>query len=147
MAPFFLEHCVTCGRQTKHWHNADPARPPGGECDECGTYIEGQPKDDRFWVTFTNITDLSAAPAADQYFVGTCMTAASEAEAFAKVLQWALDINDRSGMPPHGIQVSEEELRRQATVATDKEVFDNGWAALVRQQRPAPPEVGRRPLE
>src|SRR5262245_1067755 len=70
MAPFFFEHCVTCGRTTMHWHNGDPARVPGGECDECGTYFEAQPEDDRYWVAFTNMTDLSVEPAVGQYFLG-----------------------------------------------------------------------------
>jgi hypothetical protein len=136
VAPFFFEHCVTCGRDTKHWHNGDPARVPGGECDECGTYFEEQPKDDRYWVTFTNLTDLSVKPAAGQYYLGKCLTADSEAEAFAEALQWALGVKSRVGMPPHGIEVSEEELRRQATVIPDLEAFHEGyWEALNRRMQ------------
>lgn len=50
----FFEHCVTCGRRTKHWHNGEPARVPGGECGECGTCFEERAEDNRHWVTITS---------------------------------------------------------------------------------------------
>jgi hypothetical protein len=120
---------------------------PGGECDGCGTYFEERAEDDRYWVTFTNMTDLSVEPAAGQYYLGTCRTAGSAAEAFAEALAWALGVNSRNGMPPHGIEVSEEELRRQARVMPDKDDFQKGFVAAFNQHSPKSHEVGLRRLE
>jgi hypothetical protein len=137
MAPFYFDHCPTCGRVTKHQFPADlDAR--GGDCDECGQFTPTLPQDDVYWVQFTNMTDLSVAPALGQYFLGTEWKASSAAQALEGAIPWAL--GHRAGLPPHGTRVSEEELRRHATVISDREVFQDGyWEAFNkrRQQRPA----------
>ena len=133
MAPFCLEHCTTCGRVTKHWHR-DPSGLPGGDCDECGHFTPALPRDDVYWVSFTNVTDLSVAPAPGQYFLGTQWKATSAAEALEAAIPWAL--GHQPGLPPHGIRVSEEELRRQATVIPDREAYHEGyWEALNRRRQ------------
>jgi hypothetical protein len=141
VAPFCLEHCATCGRVTKHWHR-DPSGPdaPGGDCDECGHFTLAVPRDDVYWVLFTNVTDLSVEPAPGQYFLGTQQKASSAAAALEAALPcFALVTMHRVGLPPHGIRVSEEELRRQATVIPDREVFYDGFVEAFnkrRQRRP-----------
>src|SRR5262245_1605296 len=131
MAPFCFVHCVTCGRQTKHWHDCDPSQTLfWGVCEECGLCVITGPKADVYWVAFTNVTDLSAEPSAGQYYLATTQKAASAAEALDAALPWALGVNRRVGLPPHGIRVSEEELRRQATVMPDKDVFRDGYVAV-----------------
>ena len=128
VAPFCLEHCATCGRVTKHWHR-DPSGPdpPGGDCDECGHFTPAFPRDDVYWVLFTNVTDLSVEPVPGQYFLGTYQKARSAAEALEAALPWALGDMHRRGLPPHGMQISEEELRRQTTVIPDREMFYDGF--------------------
>jgi hypothetical protein len=80
------------------------------------------------------MTDLSLAPAPGQYFLGTSQKAGSAAEALEVAIPWALGL--RAGLPPHGIRVSEEELRRQVTVVPDREVFQEGyWEAFNRRRQ------------
>lgn len=50
--------------------------------------------------------------------------AASEAEALSIGLQYAGEVNDSEGMPPHGIKVSGEELRELACVMPANESSD-----------------------
>src|SRR5262245_5457555 len=139
MAPFYPTYCATCGRVTLHWHR-DPAGPgaPGGDCDACGGFTPVVPRDDVYYVTFTNRTDLFADLAPDQYFLGTAQKAISEAEALESAIPWALGVMHRVGLPPHGIRVGEVELRRQAMVTPHREAFHEGfWEAVNRriQQR------------
>jgi hypothetical protein len=80
-------------------------------------------------VTFTNMTDPSAEPGACQYHVRANWAAGSEAEALDRALPWAVGFNNRGGLPPHGILISSEELRQQATVVPHKEIDLDGYVA------------------
>jgi hypothetical protein len=93
------------------------------------------PKDDGFWVTFTNMTDLAAEPGAAQYCLGTYQEARSAAEALDAAIPWALGVMSRVGLPPHGIRIGAEELRTQASVLPDREVFYDGLAVALKRHR------------
>jgi hypothetical protein len=86
-------------------------------------------------VTFTNMADPSADPAAGEYHLRTNRGAQSEEEALEQVLPWVLGLNSRGGLPPHGVRVSAEELRRQATVMPCKEVNLDGYVAAFKKHR------------
>ena len=89
-------------------------------------------------VTFTNMADPAAEPAAGQYHLRANWSASSEAHALAQALPWAVGFNHRGGLPPHGVRVSAEELRLQATVVPCKEINLEGYVAafnIHRRQR------------
>jgi hypothetical protein len=67
-----------------------------------------------YTVRFTNITGC-AIGISD---ISWCVTvrAESEADALEQGLAEAREYNQEFGLPPHGIRVNEEELRRQACV-------------------------------
>jgi hypothetical protein len=69
---------------------------------------------DHFKVVFTNITGCALGISDIMWSV--TVTAGSEAEALEAAIEQAQVVNRHSGMPPHGIQVSEPELRRLASV-------------------------------
>jgi hypothetical protein len=77
------------------------------------------------------MTDLSAAAAPNEYFLAGAQDANSTAEALEKAVAWALSVIDRVGLPPHGIQLGENELRRRATVIPDREAFHEGYGEAV----------------
>jgi hypothetical protein len=133
MAPFYFEHCATCGRQTKHWHH-HPTDAPGGDCDECGNFTAAVPEDDVYWVAFTNAPDLSAELSVGQYHLSITQKADSEAAALEAALAWAVGVSQRVGLPPHGMRLSEDELRRDATVVTDREAF-HGYVEAFNKRR------------
>jgi hypothetical protein len=93
------------------------------------------------------MADLDVEVAAGQYYLLIGLSAGSEAEALDAALRKALGVNSRVGMPPHGIRVSEEELRRQAIVMTDREVFYDGYDVAVSKRLAKSPEAGPRPPE
>jgi hypothetical protein len=98
------------------------------------------PRDNLYWVTFTNMTELSDAAAANEYFLAGLQEANSTADALEKAIAWALTVIDRSGLPPHGIQVGHDELRRRAMVIQDREAFDEGyWEAVNKRLRRGQP--------
>src|SRR5207237_7839798 len=108
---------------------------PGGDCDECGGFTPAVPRDDHYWVLFSNMTDLSVEPAAGQYFLGSSQGARSGVEALAAALPWALGVMSRVGLPPHGIRIGAEELRAQAMVLPDREVFYDGLDVAFKKHR------------
>ncbi len=67
-----------------------------------------------FRVWFTNITGCAMGISDISWTV--TVTAASEAEALELTLDRARAVNRESGLPPHGIRISESELRRLAGV-------------------------------
>jgi hypothetical protein len=84
------------------------------------------------------VTDLSVEPAPGQYFLGTTQQAGSEKEALDAAVAWAVGVLRRVGLPPHGVRVSEEELRAQATVLPDREVFHDGFVEAFNKRRRQP---------
>ena len=69
---------------------------------------------DEFEVWFTNITGCALGISDISWAV--TVTAGSEAEAIERALEEARVLNRRSGLPPHGLRVTEAELRRLACV-------------------------------
>lgn len=67
-----------------------------------------------FRILFTNLIGC-AAGISDISWVVT-IEAASEAEALERALEQARALNRGPGLPPHGLRVSEKELRRLACV-------------------------------
>jgi hypothetical protein len=65
-------------------------------------------------VWFTNITGCAVGISDISWSV--TVEAVSEAEAIEAALKPARIINRQSGLPPHGLRVSEKELRRLACV-------------------------------
>lgn len=65
-------------------------------------------------VWFTNITGCATGISDISWHV--TVSAESEAEALEKGLKDARALNREFGMPPHGLKVSEDELRRLAHV-------------------------------
>ncbi len=65
-----------------------------------------------FRVWFTNLTGCALGISDISW--GVTVSAASEAEALESALEQARTLNRESGLPPHGIRVGEEELRRMA---------------------------------
>jgi hypothetical protein len=120
-APWVYEHCVTCGRRTRHRFDGDGAGADFSRvvCDECGNSTTVGPKDDEYIVTITNMAGPSLR--ASEYYLAMHVNAASEAEALARGLRHARQVNGRAGMPPHGIRVGEAELQRQAKVMPAKD--------------------------
>ena len=88
-----------------------------------------------YTVTFTNMADPSAEPAAGQYHLRTNWSASSEVEALEKALPLALGFNHRGGLPPHGVCVSAEELRQHATVMPCQEINLEGYVAAFNKHR------------
>ncbi len=72
----------------------------------------------QFWVGFTNIN--GCALGISDILWSVTVTAASEAEALEVALEKARVVNRESGLPPHGLRVSEAELRRLACVLPEK---------------------------
>jgi hypothetical protein len=101
----------------------------------CGGFTPAVPREDHYWVLFSNMTDLSVAPAAGQFFLGSSQGARSGVEALDAALAWALGIMSRAGLPPHGIRISAEELRAQAMVLPDREVFYDGLDVVFKKHR------------
>jgi hypothetical protein len=133
VAPFYPDHCATCGRETLFRHDRDPkAEIPGGTCDECGTFVRAGPEDGVYWVTFTNMTDLSIEPAPGEYELTITRPADSAAAALQTALRWALEVMQRVGLPPHGLRLEEAELRRDAVVLTDLEAWPDFVEAVNR---------------
>jgi hypothetical protein len=91
-------------------------------------------------VTFTNMTDPSAEPAAGEYHLRANWVAGSEAEALDQALPWAVGFNNRGALPPHGVRVSAESLRDQATVVLHKEIDLEGYVAAFNRHRSRRPE-------
>jgi hypothetical protein len=123
MAPFTVGHCAICERKTTHRLEplAPQASPLRAVCEECGNVVtDFGPKDDEYCVVFTNCNDLFAKPAAGQYYLVKLEKAGSEGEALQAALTFASELSRRVGLPPHGIRVSESDLRRQATVVPAK---------------------------
>jgi hypothetical protein len=79
------------------------------------------------------MTDVSGTAAPNEYFLAGFQEANSKAEALEKAVAWA---SSRVGLPPHGIEVGEDELRRCATVISDQEAFHEGyWEAVNKRLR------------
>lgn len=77
----------------------------------------GQPtREYRVW--FTNVTGCAVGISDISWSV--TVAAKSEATALASALDRARLLNQASGLPPHGLRVSEEELRRLACVLPEK---------------------------
>ena len=74
----------------------------------------------RYWVFFTNPTGCAIGISDISWSV--TVAADSEAEALELGLKDALALNREFGMPPHGLKVSEAELRRLATVRPQREM-------------------------
>jgi hypothetical protein len=68
-------------------------------------------------VWFTNITGCAVGISDISWSV--TVSAESEAEAFELAMKKARVINRQCGLPPHGLRVTEEELRRLACVLPD----------------------------
>ena len=68
----------------------------------------------QFSVLFANIAECAIGISDVSWSVA--VTASSKQEAIELAIKKALARNRESGMPPHGIQVSESELRRWAFV-------------------------------
>ena len=69
---------------------------------------------DNFKVMFTNLN--GCAVGISDIFWSVTVAAGSEEEAIETAIEQAQAVNHDSGMPPHGIQVTEHELRRLACV-------------------------------
>lgn len=67
-----------------------------------------------FHVWFTNITGCALGISDISWAV--TVTAASESEALELALERARAVNREVGLPPHGLRVSDSELRRLAIV-------------------------------
>ena len=70
----------------------------------------------RVW--FTNITGCAVGISGISWSV--TVAAESEAAALDSALEKARVINRESGLPPHGLRVSDEELRRLACVLPEE---------------------------
>lgn len=132
MAPFYFALCDKCERSTKHWHdwNEDQTK-FWGVCDECGSIHIDVPGDDEYWVTFTNMPDLNAEAKPGEYHVGTWRRANSLKEALEDAVRWMMPIMKEHGLPPNGIRISEEQLRREAIATTYKEMLDDDYDVFV----------------
>ncbi len=123
-APFTVEHCPDCGRTTQHWYKTGgiPPEVVGAACEVCGACVSTGPRDDEYVITVTSMAGRSSGESRGEreYWLQMLKVAGSEAEALALGLQHARRINGRVGMPPHYIQVSDEELVRHATVVPAK---------------------------
>jgi hypothetical protein len=71
-----------------------------------------------FKVWFTNITGCAVGISDISWFV--TVTAVSEAQAVELALEEARVVNRVSGLPTHGLRVSEAELRRLACVLPER---------------------------
>ena len=69
----------------------------------------------RVW--FTNINGCAVGISDISWLV--TVAAESEAAAVESALERARVVNEETGLPPHGLRVSEEELRRLACVLPD----------------------------
>ena len=69
---------------------------------------------DEYRVWFTNITGCAVGISDISWFV--TVAAESETAAVESALERARIVNDESGLPPHGLRVSEGELRRLVCV-------------------------------
>ena len=69
---------------------------------------------DEFEVMFLQMTRCAVSDSDILWSV--TVSAGSEAEAIETAIEQARAVNRRSGMPPYGIQVSEQELRQMARV-------------------------------
>jgi len=135
MAPFYFADCETCGQTTMHWHDwNDDQTEFWGVCDVCKSIHIDVPGDDEFWVTFTNMPDLGVEATAGQFHLGTWRRANSLSEALEDAVKWVMGMMDQHGLPPHGVRVSEEELRRHAIATTYKEMFDEDYVAFVNRR-------------
>ena len=76
--------------------------------------VQGAKMGCEFQVWFTNITGCVLGISDISWSVA--VTAASEAEAVELALECARAVNRESGLPPHGLRVSDQELRRLACV-------------------------------
>jgi|GEM_PF-4665454 len=70
-----------------------------------------------YQVWFTNITGCAIGISDISWFV--TVAAESEAAAVELALEKARAVNQEAGLPPHGLRVSEEELRRLVCVLPD----------------------------
>jgi len=132
MAPFYFAHCDKCGRSTKHWHDWNEDQTEfWGVCDECESIHIDVPGDDEYWVTFTNMPDLAVEATSGQFHLGTWRRANSLSEALEDAVQWVMKIMEQHGLPPHGVRISEGELRRHAIATTYKEMLDEDYIAFV----------------
>ena len=71
-----------------------------------------------FRVWFTNF--IGCASGISDISWSVTVTAASEAEAIELAVERARVVNRESGLPPHGLRVSEAELRRLVCVLPQK---------------------------
>ena len=66
-----------------------------------------------FRIWFTNVTGCAAGMSDISLFVD--VVAESEAEAMEKAIVEARAVNERTGLPPHGLKVDDAYLRTLAT--------------------------------
>jgi hypothetical protein len=111
-----VDYCAACGQRTPHRLDGEPGEAEFSLCKRCGHATPMPPPSDLYQVTFTNMTDPAAEPAAGQYRLRAVIAGDSEAAALDWAIPWALSFNSRGGLPPHGVQVSAEELRRRAVL-------------------------------
>ena len=113
-----VHYCAVCQRRTEHRFDGD-GKPQFSVCCECGHAHPLPPLKDLYRVTFTNMADTSMNPASGQFLLEANWSADDAAEAIRKALPWAIAYNRREGLPPHGVQVSDDELQCHASAVLE----------------------------
>ena len=117
MAPFQVLYCLHCCGETRHRYALGLMPPDYARvyCERCKSCVEFGPGDDEYLVSAANTTDR--VPGADEYDLRMVLVAGSAAAALDIGLRHARSLNRRSGLPPHGIRISDDELAQQVKVA------------------------------